>query len=335
MHIPEKTYPRRLIVTLLIILTAWIVREVMFPGFPWYRHFIGTVVLTLLVQLVWTTYARLHRAFNQAGFFSSRVYLRLTVQLMSGLLIVLSMHFLFLALIGNRIPFLVENVTRGVMLISDILLSLAINMTFISDYLISRWKESIVRAERLEKENAQMQYHHLKNQVDPHFLFNTLTALDSLVKSDPELASQFIGHLSKVYRYVLQHKDKEVVSLETELAFIHHYCALLRIRFREGLRVNIHVSESAKERGIAIVTLQMLIDNAIKHNEIHAAHPLHIDIYDCEDDLYVRNNKRAKGQMHSNKQGLQQLVQLYAFLSSRPVEVSDAMDHFTVKLPLL
>ncbi|HYH56580.1 MAG TPA: histidine kinase, partial [Anseongella sp.] len=196
--------------------------------------------------------------------------------------------------------------------------------------------EGVRQAEKLEKEKIRMQYHHLKNQVDPHFLFNALTSLDSLVKSDPDLASRFIRHLSKIYRYVLQHKENEVVNLETELEFIHHYCSLQRIRFGKAFQVEFRLSGAAREKGIVMITLQMLIDNAIKHNEVHEQHPLKIRVHDEGNYLYVENNKQSKKLvLHSNKQGLNQLVQLYSFLSERPVKLADEQDRFTVKLPLL
>src|SRR5690606_5965291 len=129
----------------------------------------------------------------------------------------------------------------------------------------------------------------------------------SLVRSDPALASRFINHLSRIYRYVLQHKENEVVELATELEFIHHYCSLQQIRFGSAFRIEFRISEAAKEKGIVMVTLQMLIDNAIKHNEVHEQHPLRIRVYDENGSLCVTNNKKPRRLVqHSSKQGLEQ-----------------------------
>jgi LytS/YehU family sensor histidine kinase len=181
-----------------------------------------------------------------------------------------------------------------------------------------------------------MRYHHLKNQVNPHFLFNTLTSLDGLIQVNPALASDFIRHLSKVYRYVLEHKENEVVSVDTEVNFIQHYISLLQIRYKEALDIRLTISDCGMEKGIVMVTLQMLIDNAIKHNSIQADQPLQIRISDEDDYLRICNNKQLRKQIEtSNGHGLKQLKELYAFLTHKPVLTKDADNIFEVKLPLL
>ncbi|HUR11082.1 MAG TPA: histidine kinase [Flavitalea sp.] len=191
-------------------------------------------------------------------------------------------------------------------------------------------------AAKLEQEKSLMQYHHLRNQVNPHFLFNTLSSLDGLIQSDPALASDFVRYLSKVYRYVLEHKENEVVRLETETAFIHNYISLLNIRYGTALKINLIISPAVMDKGIVMVTLQMLIDNAIKHNQVDVSNPLTIEILDEGDKLLIRNNKQARRQINdSTKQGLHQLRQIYGYLAKEPVDVNDNGQFFTVKLPLL
>lgn len=315
---------------------AWITRELMSPDIPLPGHIFGSVVLILLVQVAWAIYAWIQRVLDKRLPFSRRLYLRIAVQIGLGIVIILIIYIPFFLGLQHFQPFPFTRVTKAIMLLSLVVLSIAINMTFISAHFIERWKEGIRRTEKLEKEKLRMQYHHLKNQVDPHFLFNALTSLDSLVKSDPDLASRFINHLSRIYRYVLQHKENEVVDLETELTFIHHYCSLQQIRFGRAFRAEFDISDAAKGKGIVMITLQMLIDNAIKHNEVHEQHPLRIRIHDRDAFLYIENNRQPRGLVqHSSKQGLKQLIQLYSFLSSRPVEISDNADSFIVKLPLL
>ncbi len=114
-----------------------------------------------------------------------------------------------------------------------------------------------------------MELQHLKNQIDPHFLFNAFTALDSLTQTNPPLASEFIRHLSKIYRHALENKDNGVTPLATELDMLRHYIALQQIRFGDALEINIDIGTTHEDRGVAALSLQMLIDNAIKHNEIH------------------------------------------------------------------
>jgi LytS/YehU family sensor histidine kinase len=195
---------------------------------------------------------------------------------------------------------------------------------------VERNAELQVKAAQLEKERSLMQYHHLKNQVNPHFLFNTLTSLDGLIQTNAELASEFVRHMAKVYRYVLEHKENEVVSIQTELDFIEHYISLLKIRHGNALQIDIKVSDEGREKGIVMVTLQMLIDNAIKHNMMQETLPLVISIWDNDTCLHVRNNKQLKRAIElSSKQGLQQLEQLYNFLSKETITIK--MNKTTLK----
>jgi LytS/YehU family sensor histidine kinase len=193
-----------------------------------------------------------------------------------------------------------------------------------------------VQAARLEKEKFDLQYHQLRNQVNPHYLFNTLTSLDGLIHTNPELASEFVRHMAKVYRYVLQHKESEVVCLYEELEFIQHYIELLHIRYADGLKIRHNISDAASDKGIVMVTLQLLIDNAIKHNIVQANEPLHIDITDDGDYLLMKNNKQLRKQIEtSNGQGILHLQQLYAYLTDKQIQIDNNETSYTIKIPLL
>jgi LytS/YehU family sensor histidine kinase len=157
-----------------------------------------------------------------------------------------------------------------------------------------------------------------------------------LIQTNAELASEFVRHMAKVYRYVLEHKENEVVSIQTELDFIEHYISLLKIRHGNALQIDIKVSDEGREKGIVMVTLQMLIDNATKHNMLQETSPLLITIWDDNNWLHIRNNKQLKRTIElSTKQGLQQLEQLYNFLSKEAITIKDEQDYFEVNLPLL
>ena len=331
----ESTRWRRVILTGIIVVAAWLVRLIMFPDMVFFQHMAGSIVLIILVQIIWEIFSTIHKFLNKILPFSGRLYWRISIQLTIGILIMLLFVSAIIIFLDGYIPFPITNVAKGMMIVSQVLISIVINMMFISDYFIRQWKEGILSAERFEKEKAEMKYHHLKNQVNPHFLFNALTSLDALIKSDADLASRYVGHMAKVYRYVLEHKEQEVVPLKIELEFIRHYLSLQKIRFGASLQIDTRVSESAGEKGIVMVTLQLLIDNAIKHNEIHSQFPLHIQIFDQDDHLIVKNKKQVRKVMTSNKQGLLQLVELYEYLSDRPVLFQDELEHFIVKVPLL
>ena len=194
-----------------------------------------------------------------------------------------------------------------------------------------------VRAERLEKENVQAQFAALKSQVNPHFLFNSLSILSSLVHADAELSEKFIDQLSRAYRYILEQKDNEQVLLKTELEFIQAYRFLLNIRFENKFDVVINVPDADKTRySIAPLTLQLLVENAVKHNRMSAKEPLKVHIQLEGDCLVVKNNLQPRPQSeNSTGVGLQNIITRYALLTSQPVWVGESDGNFVVKIPLL
>jgi LytS/YehU family sensor histidine kinase len=211
-----------------------------------------------------------------------------------------------------------------------------VNAVFFIKYFLGRWKESIVLTERLEKEKAQVQFDNLKNQLNPHFLFNALTSLNSLIFENQELASQFLQQMSKVYRYVLLNKDKNFVSLQTEIDFIRNYVFLVETRFEGALKIRFDIHQDDIDRAIVPVTLQILIENACKHNIIDREKPLNIDVLTVGDYLVVSNNLQLRRTVESsNKTGLDNLKSLYAFLTTKPVIIESLDDRFNVKVPLI
>ena len=194
-----------------------------------------------------------------------------------------------------------------------------------------------VRAERLEKENVQAQFAALKSQVNPHFLFNSLSILSSLVHADAELSEKFIDQLSRAYRYILEQKDNERVLMKTEIEFIQAYRFLLNIRFENKFDVIINVPEADQTRYmIAPLTLQLLVENAVKHNRMSAKEPLRVNIYLDKDSLIVQNTLQLRPQSEkSTGVGLQNIITRYALLTEQPVWVGESDGNFVVKIPLL
>ena len=197
------------------------------------------------------------------------------------------------------------------------------------------WKRSAVAAEQYQKESMTATFESLKNQVNPHFLFNSLNALTNLVYEDQDKAARFIKQLSEVYRYVLDTRDREVVSLEEELKFLESYIYLQKIRFGEKLHITNRFA-NIPALG-APLSLQMLMENAIKHNEISAEKPLHISLYSESRHIVVENTlqPRTTSGEHSSGVGLQNITKRYQFLSDVPVLVEKSESSFSVKLPLI
>ncbi len=189
---------------------------------------------------------------------------------------------------------------------------------------------------KLQKEKAEIEYENLKQQLNPHFLFNSLSSVAGLVQTDPALAEEYILGLTQIYRYVLQSKEQSLVPLSEELQFVEVYAKLQQIRFGSGLQIHIRVAENQQHKKIIPVTLQNLIENAIKHNIIIDNAPLIIDVYTENGFIIVKNNLQKKKFVGtSNKQGLENLSSLYNYLSRKPVEIIADDNFFTIKTPLL
>ncbi|MEN9548855.1 MAG: hypothetical protein RIR12_1446 [Bacteroidota bacterium] len=192
------------------------------------------------------------------------------------------------------------------------------------------------KAQALEKEKAQVMYETLKQQLNPHFLFNSLTSLNSLIYADPKTASEFLDSLSKTYRYILKSRDSETVPLADEIRFAENYVKLQQTRFEKGFKVEINIPEKYHHTQIVPVTLQNLIENAIKHNIIDEESPLVVNIKIENNWLVVQNNLQKKKFVEtSNRQGLASMQSLYLYLSDRPVEITETATTFKIKLPLL
>lgn len=193
------------------------------------------------------------------------------------------------------------------------------------------------KAQLLEKEKAVVMYESLKQQLNPHFLFNSLTSLSGLIEIDAKHAVRFLQQMSGIYRYILKNGNNETVLVKDEIDFVSLYINLQKTRFNKGLIVNIDVPEDYYDAKIAPVTLQNLIENAIKHNIIDTTSPLVIDIFINDDDyLYVRNNLQKKNVVEtSNKRGLVQFTTLYKYLTDQPVIIEETTQYFTIKIPLI
>ena len=190
---------------------------------------------------------------------------------------------------------------------------------------------------KLQKENLQSQFDVLKQQVNPHFLFNSLNVLTSLIRLEPELAEKFTEHLAKVYRYVLENKDNELVSLSTEISFLNAYIFLINIRFMDKVIVNIQIPDHKMNHLIIPLAMQLLIENAIKHNAMSKKSPLVIDIFiDNENQLKVMNNlQEREAHMTSTGVGLKNIQNRYRLLNNTIPVFEKTDTHFIASIPLI
>ena len=258
-----------------------------------------------------------------------RIGYHLIYTVLIGLLINLSM-----VIMGFNNPSL-QNVivtSVGYLLLSAIYIGI-----YEAAYYMTALGKSLKMQEQLKRQNVESQLEILKNQVKPHFLFNSLNTLTSLIPDDPDLAVDYVQKLSKVYRYILEIKDKKLIPLQEELDCIKAYLFMLSIRFGENLRTEIDETDLNFNDHIVPLSLQLLVENAVKHNIISSKKPLTIKIHKGKNDsLMVCNNLQRKSQtMPSTKTGLDNIKSRYKILANKEVEVIVTDKDFTVTLPLV
>jgi len=202
-------------------------------------------------------------------------------------------------------------------------------------FIILLWQSSLRREQKLREEKLIFQNETLRNQVNPHFLFNCLNTLSSLIGSQPELAEEFIGRFASIYRYILENGSKDRVPLEAELEFIKDYFFLHRIRDDGKIQVEININDSA-DYEILPVSLQILVENAVKHNKATRESPLVISIYLENNFVVVKNNlQKMAVQMSSTRVGLRNLSERIRLMSAKALIVEETDSEFTVKIPLV
>ncbi|HMO61727.1 MAG TPA: histidine kinase [Ferruginibacter sp.] len=205
-----------------------------------------------------------------------------------------------------------------------------------SIYFMHQLRHSVEETEKLKRENLNAQLDALRTQVNPHFLFNNLNTLVSLIPENPGLATDFVQQLSKLYRYILEVKDEQSILLKDELGVLQAYAFLLQTRFGSNLKVHIDVPAEKMDKRIVPLSLQLLMENAIKHNIISAEKPLHIHIFSNNGSLVVDNNLQVKHYVpESTGIGLDNIRNRYKLLGEKTVSVADTGTNFTVTIPLI
>ncbi|MBS9766270.1 MAG: histidine kinase [Flavobacteriaceae bacterium] len=205
---------------------------------------------------------------------------------------------------------------------------------------MQEWKKSVEQEKQQQQIIAKTEsakFESLKTQVDPHFLFNSLNVLTSLISENPEKAEKFTTKLSKVYRYVLEQRNKELVPISEELDFAKTYIDLLQMRFENAIRFEISAELYETELKIVPLSLQLLLENAVKHNVVSVSEPLTIKIYKKDKFLVIENNKNVKQilEQKSTKVGLQNIADRYGLISEKRVKINSNNDVFSVEIPLL
>lgn len=250
----------------------------------------------------------------------------------SFIIIFLHVYFIRQTFTLDNIPWKdLVNWTKFPMKIAFVLTFIVISRSFLME-----WRKAAIETEQLKTERFAQQYQSLKDQLNPHFLFNSLNVLSNLVYENPDTAAKFIRQLSGIYRYVLEVQQEELVTLQQELNFANNYLSLQKIRFEDGLQYHIEVDQG-KAGFLPPLSLQLLLENAIKHNIASVAQPLKIEILLTGNVLIVKNNLQLKSSIsdESTGIGLSNISKRYELLSAQNISVDNSAESFIVKLPLL
>ena len=218
-----------------------------------------------------------------------------------------------------------------------IIISILVLMVMLGKEFLFSWRALALQEEKMKNEVLASKFESLKSQVNPHFMFNSLNTLTSLIYQNQDLAAKYVGQLSKVYRSVLSSGKNEIVTIGEELKILKSYIFLQSIRFEDRLKVDINISEDIQKKYIPPMVLQMLIENCIKHNEITEENPLIIDVFSEGEMLCVKNKIATKQILPGDNSsiGLANIEARYAILSDIPVEVINNGKQFIVKIPIL
>ncbi|ASZ12219.1 histidine kinase [Chitinophaga pendula] len=237
-----------------------------------------------------------------------------------------------------------EELDRWQFIFVCLMMSILISAVHTGNFFLRRWKTSMLEAAELKLKTSELQQiamqaqlQSLKLQLDPHFMFNNFSTLSALIEEDKQTALLFLENLSRVYRYMILNLSNDLISLRDEIRFIQAYIYLMKIRYGDNVDIHIDVPEEATMMGIPPITLQLLMENAIKHNVASPDQPLRIHIFqERPDELIISNNiQRLATPLPSTKLGLENIKNRYRLLSDLPVAVSEDHAQFMVKLPLL
>lgn len=215
-------------------------------------------------------------------------------------------------------------------------ITLAIVSVFHIIYFYNKYQQNKLKEQKVIAGTASAKFDALKNQLDPHFLFNSLNVLTSLIEENPHQAQKFTTSLSKVYRYVLEQKNKELVTVDEELQFAKTYMSLLKMRFEDSIVFTMPAQAKNPESKVVPLSLQLLLENAVKHNMVTPNKPLHIKIYEDEGYLVVENNLQPKQIVKkSSGVGLANIMQRYKLLTKKKIDINKEAQKFAVAIPML
>ena len=277
----------------------------------------------------------LNRNFPWLRYGSFRFVLHLVLGIFYSLIILNMAYFLFKYLLTDEPPVMSQVFVTNVY---GTAIFIPLFSIYFSLYFLRHWRRSLIATEKAEKANIKAQLLSLKDHLDPHFLFNNLNILSSLIEIDIDRSQEFLAKFAEVYRAILMSKDEDLMSLSEELAFMESYIFLIKTRFREDIKFEFDIDDQYLGHTLPPLSLQMLVENAVKHNKITERQPLHIEISTTENaEVRVRNtlNVLELEDHQRSGSGLRNLEGRYAPFTDRHLQVANGDGYFTVNLPLI
>lgn len=335
-----KEIPRAIILTLTIFLVLLVLKLITGVTIALNNHLLVNFGYTMLYGIMLyfanaTLFIYLDQRFERDRFSKKRI----AIGFMGSFVIsVFTLFFLRIVedvlIEGESFALFIQNETLANYVVT-ILITFFVTLAFHAFYVYKAYQENKVNEQKIIAGTASAQFESLKNQIDPHFLFNSLNVLSSLIEENPASAQKFTTSLSKVYRYVLEQKNKELVPLAEELAFATTYMELLIMRFENSISFELPKNPN-EDTKVVPLSLQLLLENCIKHNIVSSSKPLHIKISVEENLLVVENNWQKKEVLSEGKGvGLQNIINRYALLTERKVKIVQDERSFKVYLPIL
>lgn len=265
---------------------------------------------------------------------NKRFYTQLTIGIILSLIIINLSYLIFKFTLTQDPPDSAQIASINALGILVLLPIISINFGI---QFLKNWKNAQLASEQFQKESVKAELNALKNHLDPHFLFNNLNILSSLISKDQKLSQAYLEKFAEVYRIILQSSSEELVGLKQELDFIGAYMYLLGIRFEDTIVLKINIDPKAQQLYLPPLTLQMLIENAIKHNIVTELKPLKINIESEQHYLIISNNLQEKKveARNSGKSGIDNIQRRYAYFTDKQVQVYKDKDLFVVKVPLI
>ncbi|CAH0336306.1 hypothetical protein FVB9288_01992 [Flavobacterium sp. CECT 9288] len=299
-------------------------------------HFLFTALYTLTLYGTNALFFIKLDALFVERFSKKRLFVGFAGSVVLSLIVIFLLHLFEEVVYNNKsLQEFLENENPESYIVSSII-TFFVTLTIHAIYFYKAYNENKVKEQKIIAGTANAKFESLKNQIDPHFLFNSLNVLSSLIEENPENAQRFTTSLSKIYRYVLEQKDKELVSVAEELAFAKTYMNLLKMRFENSITFQLPTDFDNLEARVVPLSLQLLLENTIKHNVVSENKPLQITIFIQDNYLVVQNNLQKKEVLQDRQGvGLQNIVSRYALLSKRKVLVEQTETHFKVLIPIL